>query len=137
MNLPTATAALAAGALEPALGAAVDVARQEIAALAAVLGGIGLRDRRHRAAGAGLRILPVLAGILVALAQHVGGGVAGEGEIGLRRRGVLRRPRDRAGEVAVLGLGVGALVTAGKAAAASAEPDQNDRRDKARRPDRR
>jgi len=40
MNLPTATAALAAGALEPAFGAAIDVARQEVPALAAVLGGI-------------------------------------------------------------------------------------------------
>src|SRR5947209_18719281 len=104
MSLPTATAALAAGALEPAFGGAVDVARQEIAALAAVLGRVGLRDRRHRAAGARLRILPVLAGILVALAQHVGRGVAGEGKIGLGWCGLLRRPRDRAGEFAGLGL---------------------------------
>src|SRR5262245_21929027 len=113
MNLPTATAALAACALEPAFGGAVDVAREKIAALAAVLGGIGLRDRRHRAARAGFRIFPVLAGIPVALAQDVGGGVAGEGEIGLGRRGILRRPRDRTGEVAVLGLGIGTGVVAG------------------------
>src|SRR6476619_2936424 len=100
MNLPTATGALAAGALEPAFGRPVDVARQEIAASAAVLGGIGLRERRHRTARAGLRILPMLAGIPVALAEDVGSGVAGEGEIGLGWRGVLRRPRDRTGEVA-------------------------------------
>src|SRR5947208_4711670 len=129
MNLPTATAALASGALEPAFGAAVDIARQEIAAFAAVLGGIGLRDRRHRTAGAGFRILPVLAGILVALAQHVGGGVAGEGEIGLGWSCLLRRPCDRAGEVAVIGLGIGILVRAGKAATAGAEPNENDRHD--------
>src|ERR1700758_4438908 len=98
MNLPTATAALAAGALEPAFGVPVDIARQEIAALAAVFRGIGLRDRRHRAACPRLRILPVLAGILVALAQDVGGGVAGEGEIGLGWCGLLRQPRDRTGQ---------------------------------------
>src|SRR6185295_18182731 len=114
MNLPTATAALAAGALEPAFGAAIDVARQEVPALAAVLGSVGLRDRRHRATRTGFRILPVLAGILVALAQHVGGGVTGEGKIGVGRRGVLCRPRDRAGQVAVVGLGVGTGVVAGK-----------------------
>src|SRR5690242_10328232 len=124
MNLPTATAALATGALEPAFGGAVDVARQEIAALAAILGGIGLRDRRHRAARAGFRILPMLAGVLVAHAQHVRGGVAGEGEIGLGRRRVLRRPRDRAGEVAVVGLGVSIGVGARQAATAGADPDQ-------------
>src|SRR3954452_17776947 len=135
MNLPTATAALAAGALEPAFGAAVDVARQEVAALAAVLGGIGLRDRRDRTARPGFRILPMLAGILVVLAEDVGGSVAGEGEIGLGRR--LGRHCDRAGEVAVVGLGVGTFVVAGKAAAAGAEPDQNDRHDEAGWPDRR
>src|SRR6266700_1949127 len=116
MNRPTATAALAAGALSTAFGVPVDVARQEIAALAAVLGRVGLRDRRHRAAGPGLRILPVLARILVALAQDVGGGVAGEGEIGLGRCGLLRRTCDRTGQVVVVGLGVGAGVVAGKAA---------------------
>src|SRR5205085_11200276 len=137
MNLPTATAALAAGALEPAFGAAVDVARQEVAALATVLGSIGLRDRRDRTARPGFRILPMLAGILVALAEDVGGGVAGEGEIGLGRGRLLGQHRDRAGEVAVVGLGVGTLVIAGKAATAGAEPDQNDRHDEAGRPDRR
>src|SRR6478752_691535 len=135
MNLPTATAALAAGALEPAFGAAVDVARQEVAAPAAVLGGIGLRDRRDRTARPGFRVLPMLAGILVVLAEDVGGGVAGEGEIGVGRG--LGRHRDRAGEIAVVGFGVGTLVVAGKAATAGAEPDQNDRHDEAGRPDRR
>src|SRR3954468_21191952 len=134
MNLPTATAALAARTLEPAFGAAVDVARQEVAALAAVFSGIGLRDRRDRPARPGFRILPMLAGILVVLAEDVGGSVAGEGEIGVGRR--LGRHRDRAGEIAVVGLGVGTLVIAGKAAAAGAEPDQNDRHDEAGRPDR-
>src|SRR4051795_11310545 len=145
MNLPTATAALAARALEPAFGAAVDVARQEVAALAAVLGGIGLRDRSDRTARPGFRILPMLAGILVVLAEDVGGRVAGEGEIGLGRcrrpgrhcdrAGVAGEGRlgsggapppgglgERAGEVAVLGLGVGTFVVAGKAATAGAEP---------------
>src|SRR5258708_7673964 len=114
MNLPAAMAALAAGALEPAFGVPVDIARQEITALAAVLRGIGLRDRRHRAARPCLRILPMLAGILVALAQHVGGGVAGKSEIGLGWCGLLRQPRDRAGEVAVVGLGVSAGLIAGE-----------------------
>src|SRR6478735_3239819 len=123
MNLPTAMAALATGALEPAFGIAVDIAREEIAALAAILGGIGLRDRRHRAARPGLRVLPVLAGILVTFAQHVGGGVAGKGEIGLGRRCRLRGPCDRPGEVAVLGLGKGVAVIAREAATAGAEPD--------------
>src|SRR4029450_9055510 len=137
MNLPTATAALATGALEPAFGVPVDITGEEGAALAAVLGGVGLRDRGPRAPRAGLRVLPVLAGILVALAQDVGGGVAGEGKIGLGRRRVLRRPRDRAGEVAVVGLGISAAVIAGKAATAGAEPDHNHRHDKAGRPHRR
>src|SRR4051812_50067108 len=106
MNLPTATAALASGALEPAFRAPIDIARQEIAALAAILGRIGLRDRRDRAPRSGFRIFPVLAGILVALAQNVGGGVAGEGEIGLGRCGLFGRSRDRTGQVAVVGLGI-------------------------------
>src|SRR3954449_1770628 len=114
MNLPTATAALAAGALEPAFGAAVDVTRQEVAALAAVLGGIGLRDRRDRTARPGFRILPMLAGILVVLAEDVGGSVAGEGEIGVGRR--LGRHCDRAGEVAVVGLGGASFAVKGIAA---------------------
>src|SRR5215510_15041613 len=125
MNLPAAMAALAAGALEPAFGAAVDVARQKIAAFAAVLGGIGLRDRGHRAARPGRRILPVLAGILVALAEHVGGGVAGEGEIAVSRRRLLRRAGDRAGEISVVGLGKGTAVTAGEAATAAAQSNEN------------
>src|SRR6478735_4623235 len=137
MNLPTATAALAARALEPAFGAAIDVARQEVAALAAVLSGIGLRDRRDRTARPGFRILPMLAGILIVLAEDVGGGVAGEGEIGLGRCRHPGRHCDRAGKVAVIGLGVGTLVVAGKAATAGAESDQNDRHDEAGRPDRR
>jgi len=44
MNLPTATAALAAGALEPAFGIAVDVAREEIAAFAAVFETLASRE---------------------------------------------------------------------------------------------
>src|SRR3954454_18182846 len=123
MNLPTAMAALTTGALEPAFGTAIDIAGEEIAALAAILGGIGLRDRRHRAARPGLRVLPVLAGILVALAQHVGGRVAGKGEIGLGRRCRHPRPCDRPGEVAVLGLGEGVALVAREAATTGAEPD--------------
>src|SRR5689334_18829115 len=123
MNLPTTTAALATRALQPGFGGAVDIARQEIAALAAILGGVGLRDRRHRTACTGFRILPMLAGVLVADAEHVGGGVAGKGKIGLGRWGVLRGPRDRTGEIAVVSLGIGVGVGARHAAAASAEPD--------------
>src|SRR6516225_1634965 len=126
MNLPTAMAALAAGALEPALGRAVDVARQEIPAFAAVLGGIGLRDRGHRAARAGLRVFPVLAGILVAPAQNVRGRVAGESEIAVRRRLIF--PGERAGDVAAVQLGErplgkDAAVIAGETAPPRAEPN--------------
>src|SRR5260363_355682 len=38
-------------ALQPALGLAIDVARQKVAARPAIVAGIGLGDRRHRAAG--------------------------------------------------------------------------------------
>src|SRR5262245_413400 len=130
MNLPAAMAGLAAGTLEPAFSPAVDVAREEIPALAAVLGSIGLRNRGHRAARPGLRILPMLAGILVTLAQDIGGGVAGKGKVAVGRR---RFPlRDRAGEVAVVDLGERSLlnppgkraaVVAREAASAGAEPD--------------
>src|SRR5262245_26401274 len=131
MNLPTATTGLAAGALEPAFGSSVDIAREEIPAFAAVLCRVGLGDRGHRAARAGFRILPVLAGILVALGEHVGGGVAGKGEIAVSRRRVF--PADRAGEIALVHLGHwsvhgtvgGAVVSARHAAAARTEADQN------------
>ncbi len=81
--------ALQAVALQPALVAAVDIACQEIPAGAPVRG-IGLGQRRHRAVRAGLGIFPGLAGILVALGQHVGSGIAGKGKVALGRR--RRRP---------------------------------------------
>ena len=75
MNFPAAMPGFAGGTLQPAFGATVDVACQEIPASTAIAIGIGLGQRRHRAAGAGLGIFPGLAGILVPLGQDVGGGV--------------------------------------------------------------
>src|SRR5262245_19749759 len=95
MDLPPPASGLAAGALQPALGPPVNVACQEIPAGPAVLGGVSLRQRRHRAARSGLGIFPGLAGILVALGQHVGGSVAGKGKVGIgwRRRLYLGRAK--------------------------------------------
>src|SRR3569623_3734617 len=139
MNLPAAMAGLAAGALQPAFGGPVDVAGEEVPALAAVLGGVGLRQWGHRAARTGLGIFPVLAGVLVALAQDVGGGVAGEGEIALGWRGVLDM-RDRSGDLAVFHLGERPSrprteIAAREAAAASAQSDENHRHEQAGGPD--
>src|SRR3977135_2525247 len=81
MYFPAAMFALAGSPLQPALGAAVDVARQKIPARAP-FPGVGLCQRRHRTPRAGVGVLPWLAGILIALGQDVGGGIAGKGKIG-------------------------------------------------------
>src|ERR1700730_15324363 len=84
MNFPATTAAVASRTLQPAFGPAIDIACQKIAA-GAPLRGIGLGQRRDRTPRAGLRVLPGLAGILGPLGQHVGGGIAGKGQIALGR----------------------------------------------------
>ena len=57
MDFPAATGRFAGGALQPAFGAAIDVTRQKIPAGASVRI-IGMGQRRHRTAGAGLRDFP-------------------------------------------------------------------------------
>src|ERR1700722_16048325 len=123
VNFPAALAGLAGGALQPALVSTVDIARQEIPA-GAPLRGIGLGQRGHRAPRAGFGVLPRLAGILGPLGQHVGSGIAGEGEIafGRGRPAGARRPADRPRDVAVVQPGKGA-VGPRHAAAAGADAD--------------
>src|SRR5260370_10809093 len=101
MNFPAAVLGLAGGALQPAFRRAVDVACQKIPA-GASFRGIGLGQLRHRAPRAGVGIFPGLAGILIALGQDVGGGVAGESKIAFGRGGTGRSaPADRAPHPAV------------------------------------
>ena len=57
MNFPPALAGLAGRPLQPAFRAAIDIARQKIPA-GAPFRGIGLGQRRHRAARAGLGVFP-------------------------------------------------------------------------------
>src|SRR3954447_23897999 len=122
MNFPPAMPRLAGRALQPAFSTAIDVACEEIAARTAITVGIGLGERRHRASRSGLRVLPGLAGILVALGQDVGGGGAGKDQIRLSRHGGWTC--DRAGHhLAVIGLGKETAVGAGEAAAAGTGAD--------------
>src|SRR3569832_412300 len=86
-DLPMATRGAAGRALKPALGMAIDIARQDVATGAAVIIRIRTRKRRHRTVRAALRILPGLAGILVAAGQNIGSRIAGKSEIGVRRHG--------------------------------------------------
>src|SRR5882762_7592574 len=122
MNFPPSMSSLTGGALQPAFGAAVDIARQEIPAGAAVLRRVRLGQRRYRAPGTGLGIFPGLTGILVASGQYVGGGIAGEGEIAIaRHRRIDWHSIDRASHILVVHLGHG--IAARQAAAAGSDAD--------------
>src|SRR5579859_4962097 len=103
---PMAEAVAAGFALHPGLALVAHPARQEITALDAVVA-IGRGERRDGAVGAGERVLPVAAGLAVALEQRGGGG-ARRREISV---GEGRRRRDPPGD---RGGGIDAVVAAEK-----------------------
>src|SRR3974390_3734228 len=91
--LPGAAVLLTGLALQPGLRALGHIAREEIAAGLAVLR-IGRRYRRDGATRAGRGILPLLARILLAAAQHFARRRLGESEIA--PRGHCARPALKA-----------------------------------------
>src|SRR5581483_307434 len=98
-DFPAAFGLFAGGAFEPGFGFALDVARQEIAAGAAVLD-IGRGDRGDGAARAAPGIFPRQARVLLVAPEDLARGDAGISEVVVRRQ-IGRRlgfgGRDRAG----------------------------------------
>src|SRR4029079_7573372 len=84
-HFPVATALLAGLAAEPGLLVAMDIAREEVAALA-IVDGIGRRDSGHGAPGTGRRVLPWHARIRLAATEDFVDCGTGKRKIRLRRQ---------------------------------------------------
>src|SRR6185312_13272055 len=84
-HLPLAALGAAGLALQPRLAAVLDVAGEKIAAGDAVLL-VGRGERRDRATGAGLRVLPRQAGMRATFGQDLARRGARNGEVALGRR---------------------------------------------------